>query len=347
MADERIVIQNSKFGSIMSIVITVLIFTMAIYLYFMFKSLKDENLVLRSEVTEFKKLTDTLVRSSTKWATKEDLENSMVNLLNKEDLKALEKDLNTLNARLTAVGAAVGSIKGKLAELQSSDAVGPDNPNVVTCADGKLVDTHGYTKAIQIKELQDINNAPVANVKFDASNAKPWNYYVYGREYKLATIVGTQDNGQMTFYHKLQYSIPEKGDAKYNIELLKSDYIQAPEKSKMFWFNPIIDMNAFIGGNIYKFGFGSDRANSLLSLGVDVGFSFSSYGPNKVDSWFRLFRLGVGYDAERQGAHFSFAPFAFNIGKPLPLLTNLYLAPQIGLDTAGGLTIGVGVGPQF
>ena len=55
----------------------------------------------------------------------------------------------------------------------------------------------------------------------------------------------------------------------------------------------------------------------------------------------------LGYDIERQAGHLSFAPFALNIGKPLPLIENLYITPQIGVDTGGAITTGIGIGPSF
>lgn len=348
MAEERIIVTTSKFNSIMTFAGVILVAGLIVVGYFAWKSLTDENQRLRSEIVEFKKLTDTLVRSSNKWATKEDLKNQLKNLLSKEDLKALENDMDDLGSRLSAVGRTVGTIQKKVAALEASDREGPENPNPVVCDDGKLVDVHGYTKKAQIKELKDSNTAPVAEVKFNAAKEKPWSYEVYKRNHRLVTIVGKKDSGQLTFHHKLEYSIPDKDPNKhYKIDLLSSDYMQVPLKNKMFWFNPILDLNFFAGGNIYGFAQGPGRPGSLVSLGVDVGLSLSSYGETKADSWFRLFRFGAGYNAERQAAHFSFAPFAFNLGKPLPLLTNLYLTPQLGIDTAGGLTINVGIGPQF
>lgn len=345
---EKIVVTTSKFSSIMTIVGVALIFGLLIAGYFAWKSLREENLRLQSEVTQFKKLTDTLVRSSNKWATKDDLKISIKELLTKEDLKELEKDMNKLDSRLTAVGRTIGSIKRKVVVLESSDREGPENSDIEKCEDGRLVDIHGYTKNPQIKELKDANKAPVAEVEFDASKKKPWSYDIYKKNYRLATIVGKKDSGQLTFYHKLEYSIPVKDkDKYYKINLLTSDYMQVPSKSKMFWFNPVLDVNFFIGGNVYGFAEGPGRSNSLLSIGGDLGLTFSSYGETKINSWFRLFRLGLGYNAERRGVQFSLAPFAFNLGKPLPLLTNLYITPQLAVDSAGGLTVNVGIGPQF
>ncbi|MFA5048321.1 MAG: hypothetical protein WC516_04860 [Patescibacteria group bacterium] len=347
MSGESTVIVGSRLNSILTAFVAVLAVGLIIVAYFTWKSLRDENQLLRNEIVESKKLTKTLIRGSTKWATKEDVVLALGGLVTKEDLKTIQNDLNSLGSRLSAVGQTVGSIKARIAKLEASDSEGPENP-VATSSDGKIIDIHGYTKKPQIKELEDSNKAPLANVQFDASKDKPWSYEAYRRDYKIVTVVGKKDDGQLTFHQQLQYYVPDKNKDKiYNVELLSSKYLQVPLKNQMFWFNPILDVNVFVGGNIHPFGNWSGRPDSIFSFGADIGLSFSSYGETKADSWFRLFRLGVGYDAERRVGHFSFAPFAFNIGKPLPLLTNLYLTPQIAIDTAGGLILGLGIGPSF
>jgi len=349
MSDSRIVVQTgSKFTSILVFVGVILIAVLGVVGYFAYKALMDENLKLQNEVVEFKKLTETLVRSSNKWATKDDLENDLKVFMTKDDYKELREDIDKLGANLTALGRTIGTISRKVSKLEKSDQEGPINPDIKTCDDGKLVDIHSYTKRPQIKLLTDINLAPVASTQFDASKKKPWSYSVFQRNHYLTTVVSKKESGQMVFHHKLEYSVPEKDkNKKYKVNIVASDFKQTPLKSKMFWLNPKIDANFFAGGAAYRFADGPGRSDNIVSLGVDVGLSLSSYGPTKIDSWFRLFRFGLGYNIERQAGQFSFAPFALNIGKPLPLLTNLYLTLQVAVDTGGGLTVNLGVGPQF
>ena len=343
-----VIIKSSKFQSAATIGSVILIAAVIVLGYFIWKEISEENQRLRSEVVQFKELTETLVRSSTNWATKEDLEDRLKDLLTKDDLNALEDDLDELDSNLKAVGKTVGSIKRKVSDLEKSDNEGPENPNVEVCDDGRLIDVHEYTKNPQVKEIKDIQEAPVAQVQFDASKKKPWKYEVYDRQYNLVTVVGKKDSGQLTFHHKLEYSVPGiDPDLSYNIDIFSSDFIQVPLKNKMFWFNPIMDLNFFVGGRVYGFADGPGRPKSVFSTGADMGISLSSYGETEADSLFRFFRIGVGYNAERQAAHFSIAPFLYNIGKPLPLLTNLYLAPQVGIDTSGGITVNLGIGPHF
>lgn len=337
----------SKVRTIVAVTAAVVAILLILGVGALLKRLFDENTKLRTEVTEFKQLTEGLVRASTKWATKADLDTKLKDMLTKEDREALQKDLSDLRATLTVVGKTVGSLGRKISNLEKSTREGPQNPNVEKCADGRLIDTYGYTKAPQIKEMTDFNEAPLAEVTFDAAKSKPWKYNVYERRFHLTTAVGKQDSGQLAFYHTLDYDVPDKSDKKYRIKLLSSEYLQVPESRKMYWWNPVLDVGAFVGANVHSFAIGPGRSDGVFSFGAELGVSFSSYGYTKADSLWRLFRVGLGYDAERRTGHLSFAPATFNVGDPLPVLTNLWLYPYVGVDSGGGVLLGGGIGFQL
>lgn len=342
MPDPVVVMTGSSKGkTILAVAAFVVVLAALAGCGYFLKELFDENTRLRSEVVQFKALTETLVRSSTKWATKEDVDKRMKELLSKEDLKAVKDDLKELGSSLTAVGRTVGSIRRKVSELEKSDREGPPNQDVVKCDDGRLIDVHGYTKAPQIKELEDGNKAPVAKAEFNAAKAKPWKYEVYERTYHLTTVVGKKDSGQLTFHHVLEYGVPGKSDKTFPVKLATSEYLQIPRSRQMFWWTPALDVGVFAGGRVFGIG---DDPGDIFSFGADLGFSFSSYGRTKADSLLRLFRLGAGYDAQKGTAHFSFSPVQVNVGDPLPLLTNFWLWPYVGLDTKGALNVGGSVG---
>jgi len=349
MSDDRVVVVQST--SKLKIAAIIIGFIMLLVILgggaWFLKKIYDDNQRLRTEITAFKSLTESLVRSSTRWATKNDLKNNLKNLMTKKDRAALERDIKAVGGQLTAVGKTVGRISRRVATLEKSDREGPINTEVVTCNDGRLIDVHGYTKKAQIKELTDTNKAPVASVTFNAAKKKPWSYEIYGKSYHLVTAVSRKDSGQLIFHHQLKYGVPGKSTKKYPIKLETSEYLQVPVLNKMFWWNPKLDINVFAGAKIYEVTLGPGRPTSLFSFGSDIGITFSSYGPTKIDSIWRFFRLGVGYDAERRAAHFSFAPASFNIGMPLPIFTNFYIAPQVAIDTAGGLTVDLGLGFQL
>ena len=334
--------------TIIGIIVSIFIIGLIIIGYFSYKSIINNNFLLQNEVVKFKKLTEDLIRSNTEWVKRKDIEKELKNLMTKEDLKKVKEDLKKLNSNLNAIGKTIGVVEGKVSQLENSDAEGDETSPVEICKEtGKAIDIHGYTKKVQIKKIKDINSASIASVEFDASKKAPWNYEVFRKEYKLITILGKKESGQLTFHHQLQYSIPSISNKFYPINILSSEYKQVPEKNEWFWLNPVLDANFFIGGMFYKIGNGFGRTDNILSMGVDVGLSLSSYGTNKVDSLFRLFRFGLGYNIERRAGTLSFSPITFNIGKPLPLLTNLYFSPQISIDTAGGLILNAGIGPQF
>ena len=348
MSDDRIVvIPRSKLSSVAIFLGIGLLIGIGVIGYLAYKRLMEENIKLKNEVTQFKTLTETLVRSSTQWATKKTLKEELKSLLKPEDLKALHDDIKKQGARLSVVGKTVGSLSRKVAKLEATDRTGPVNTDVVTCSDGRLIDVHKYTKAPQIKRLKDNNNASVADVEFNAAKAKPWSYELFTRKYKLATVVSKKDSGQLVFHHNLKYNSSADGDKEYPIKLTSSSFKQAQLGSKFFWLNPKLDFNFFIGGRVTDFALGPGNPSDIVSFGADLGVSLSSYGETKIDSWWRMFRFGIGYDAQRQAGHLSFAPTSFNLGKLLPLISNMYLAPQIGIDTAGGVTIGLGIGPQL
>lgn len=349
MTDEKIIVvtpgSKLKIGLVAGAFL--IIFAALAGTFWYLQQLRADNAKLASELVEQKKLTNTLIRASTKWSTKADLEKSLANLLTSDDLDALKKDIKGLGSKLTAVGHTVGSLGRKVAKLEKSDRQGPTSNPVVTCNDGRLVDVHGYTKRPQIKELKDLNDAPLADVTFNAAKDKPWSYEVHERRFHLVTAVSKKDSGQMAFHHTLKYEVPGKSEKTFPITLSSSEFLQVPQSKKFWWWNPKLDVNVFAGGRPWQFATGPGKPGNILSFGADLGFSFSSYGETKVDSLWRFFRFGVGYNSERQAAHLSFAPAAFNLGAPLPLLTNLYLTPQVAVDTAGGLTINMGLGFQL
>lgn len=348
MPDQVVVIQKSKLSTILTLVGFLIVVGFVIIAYLKFRDMEIENEKLKNEVVQFQEITESLVRSSNRWVSKDDLKTAVSSLLTKGDLDGIKKDLRTQNARLSAVGRTVGVLARRVGRLEASDRQGKENADVETCDDGRLVDTHGYTKHSQIKLLTDTNLAPLAEVEFDASKSKPWSYSIFERQFHLTTVVGKKESGQNVYYQSLKYKVPNKGDKEYNIKLTSSEFKQAALTNRMFWFNPKLDTNFLIGGRVWSFGNGwGGRTSSILSMGLDLGVSLSSYGMTEVDSEFRLFRFGLGYNAERQALHLSFAPITLNVAKYLPLLTNLYLGPQVGIDSAGGLTVNLGVGFQL
>jgi hypothetical protein len=300
---------------------------------------------LIGKMISFKQITETLVRSQTEIVSKKDLDKALKKYLTNKDITILKEDLRKMNATLGSVGITIGKLERKVKYNQRSDKQGkPKEPVVICKEDGRPIDVHGYTKTSQIKKIRDKNNADLADITFDASSKTPWSYEVFLRKFYLSTIVGKKKDGSDIYYHSLKYKVPNKHKEKlFNIPITSSSYKQRINDRQMFWWNPTIDLSVSFGGIIYSTVFPED----LLSVGVDLGFSTSSYGRTKADSLWKFFRFGIGYDAVQKSAFLSIAPISYNLGDPLPLLTNLYLTPKIHIDYKGNIALGLGIGVQF
>ena len=293
---------------------------------------------------EFERISENIIRSSTEW--EKDVKKELFLIL-KKDYNLIQEDFKKLKLELLAIGETKAFLGGNFKKDEKSDdsELNNNNSNIEICKDSnKLIDIHGYTKKIQSKKIKDINNALLANVRFNALKSKPWEYKVFERKYNLITILSKNNNDQLVFHHSLKYFIPEEKNNKfYNINIDSSIYKQEEKLNNFFWFNPKIDINFLIGINLFNFVNIDDK----LPIIFDIGFSFSSYGINKLDSIFKMFRFGIGYDINNNFMCASFAPILFNFGKFLPLINNLYISPQVSLNEKNNFLLSIGIGPEF
>lgn len=143
-------------------------------------------------------------------------------------------------------------------------------------------------------------------------------------------------NGVANHYGEL-YEIDPQGKDLGKLTLTSFEVIEATSlPKKMSWWNPKLDLTA--GGIV------SINKNPTGSFAADLGISLSSYGVTKDDINWRFFRFGIGYSSE--SAHLSFSPAMYNVGKNLPLVSNVWITPyggyNFGLKAAiAGLGIGV------
>ena len=89
-------------------------------------------------------------------------------------------------------------------------------------------------------------------------------------------------------------------------------------------------------------GYGS--SNGAIGA-AGLSFSFSGYGKSRSDLDWRFFDFGVSTNGDDTYAKFT--PFAYNIGKPLPVVDNLFLGPFVGLGTGGDKIVGLGLSIPF
>ena len=103
--------------------------------------------------------------------------------------------------------------------------------------------------------------------------------------------------------------------------------------SKMSWWNPKLDIDV---GDVYV----NRRNRQSVVAGVNI--SSSSYGNSEESPDWRVARAGAVY-AGLGSYGLSLALISYNLGKPLPLVDNVWITPEyvrLGKDNAVGITIG-------
>lgn len=305
-----------------------------------------------NELIQQKELGDGTVRSSSTFASKKDIETLISDL--DINLKELKKDISENNSTINGLQNLVIQSKGYIVkDVQSSVKTPGKNTDgtpvtvpVVTCDSGQSIecpDEYGYlTNRQQITILEKFDNTfiPLADVGFSSWKEKPWDYRVYSRNYNVTTVVALDENGRNTFYNKVTIDSDNK---KYTIHINNSEFIQIEPKSK-FRFNPRlyfgIDAGLVVGT---KYGLFPESLGEIIP-GLQV--SIFTYGKTKLDTEWSFLHIGLGYGVLNKTIAATISPVNYNIGKPIPLIENLFLGPTISIDTNGhiGILLGLKVG---
>jgi hypothetical protein len=132
------------------------------------------------------------------------------------------------------------------------------------------------------------------------------------------------------------YEIDDKGRDIGRIKLTSLKAMKTdPYKSQFFWFNPKLDL---------ELGYGLSTHLDSVGIGT-VGVSVAAYGVTKNDLSWRFLRIGFGGSSD--GLILTGSPVQFNLGRILPLISNLWFVPSAGYDfnlAAPIFTFGLSVG---
>jgi hypothetical protein len=121
------------------------------------------------------------------------------------------------------------------------------------------------------------------------------------------------------------YELDEKGKDIGKLKLEKFEVIRSEDlPRKMMWWNPKLDLA--VGGGV------THKLDGIWL--ADVAFSLSAYGRTSDDLLWRFFRVGAGLT--NNGFSLTFSPVQFNLGKHLPLISNIWLTPYGGYDFGSG-----------
>ena len=299
--------------------------------------------VIQTQMVDQQKLVDGIVRSSSQWATKDDLSKFAAD--NEINAKAIQDNLDKLNAKLVAINVVHADSDGQNQTNVPSSSTGDHNPKPVppvVCVNGicPSQDPFGY-QAIQqnlaLNEDFGTLKVPFGTVGFSAWQVNPWNVQVLPREYNIDTVVGKDVNERDYFYNKFTVKV---GDKDYEIPIKTATTKQVYPAATFSWWNPRLLM-------------GLDGMLNLSQMNGDIMPSISvgimSWGQYKTTPDWSIVEVGLGYEAINKTAAVVITPVAYNIGKKLfsPIMSNTYIGPEVSIGFNGNVGVGAGLRVGF
>jgi hypothetical protein len=314
----------------LGIIVTLGLLSFIIYQQNQISSKQD---AIEKQVVLQKELNDKIVRAQAEYATKKDLENFVKD--SGTNLKEIEKDLDKLSADIVSANKVVINSDGFKGDHIASTTTTNTNPNPIlpTCKDGTIcpnVDTFGYlTKQQNLKLTEPFgkDQVPIGEVGFSAWQDKPWSLNISPRQYQLVTVVGEDENQRQYYYNKFSVKVDGKD---YDVKISTSQTKQEYPTAKFSFWNPRLFLGVDGGINLYAV---EGEFAPSLSIGI------MSYGRYKTQPDFSILQFGFGYGVISDDLEFVFTPFAYNVGKHLPLTNNLYLGPSIMVAPNGDIAV--------
>ncbi len=304
--------------------------------FIIFKQVENSNrqLAIETQITQQKQLIDGIVRSQSQWATKADMDKFITD--QGVNLKAIQDDLDKLNANVTAANHVVIVSNGQTGNNLPSTGTGATNPNPTqtTCPDGTSCDPNGYQKKEQDLALNEdfgTSKVPIGTVGFSAWQKAPWNVDIKPREYDLTNVIGTDENQKVYVYNKFNVKVDGKT---YDVPIKTANTVQEYPTAKFSFWNPRL----FLG---VEGGIGVNPVRGEFSPSLSVGIM--SYGQYKTNPDFSVLEVGVAYGTVSQRPQIVVTPVAYNVGKHIPLMSNMYIGPTVSAGTDGNVTFGVGL----
>lgn len=307
---------------------------------------KFQNDRLNQQLVEMKHLQDGIVRSQSKYVTKDDFDDFSKKM--DLDLDAIQDDLDQFDADIKGLSKVVVTSLGYRATgLPSAGTTPrPNDPNnpLPTCPDGTVCeDTYGYltnAQHLNLNEPFDNNvNVPFGDVTFEAWKENPWSINILPRKYKLSTVLGQDEEGRHYVYNRFQ--IETNGET-HNIPIEQSEFVEQFPESK-FRFDPHINLGVSLGPSFHTGNLSSDQPRVMAEFIPALDVSFFSYGQTKLSPDWRFLGIGAGYASRSVDMAIVINPIDYNVGEHVPLVHNMYVGPTLGVNMEGQVFLGGGL----
>jgi len=303
------------------------------------KQEKYEELLLKKD-REYKEYAENLVRSHTEVVNS--LKEEIEKLKNSGSLATQEMlaEIKKKDEEIINMGTTIASLKENVRELRvKSDHM---------YKEGTGDYNEQYFKKIMYKVKDEDGNeieVPIAWVIYYPNREldKQWKTGVYSLDYKAEIVQSEQKDGQLNTYVKVTFE-NTKDKASRGIEvpvkIKSSEFKQLKQGDPEFhWWAPSLNLNLDFGLT----DFDIREEGSPIFGGISL--STSGYGRTENDLTWRFIDFGISTNFET--TYFKFTPFAYNIGKSLPLIDNTFIGPFGGISTDGEAIFGIGISIKF
>lgn len=277
----------------------------------------------------------------------------------------LDIEINQLRAQTTVVSSSSAEWKSELAKLKEENAamvalikqngekitnIGEVNTkyNEQLSADLKKATDHSYAvntgdpneqyfTKIYAKEKNsagDTIQIPVGWATFypNKPSGEQWKTGAYAVEYKTKVVQSEQKDGQTNTYLESWAENNKDKDSvgvKLPLNIQLAEFTQVKIEDKEFqWWAPHINLNI-------DTGFSSTLESKV---GAGLSLSLSGYGKTSNDLTWKFIDFGLSTNGKDYFG--KFAPFGYNVGDKIPLISNTFISPFVGYEFKNGSTIG-------
>ncbi len=305
---------------------------------------------LNQRMIEMKQLQDGIIRAQSKYVSKDDLDDFAKKI--DINLSVIRKDLDKFGADIKGINHVLARSTGrKGSNIPSTgtkprpvDPEDPDKPHPLQCSDveGCYLDTYGYNNNSQSLGLTEPfsngSEVPFGTVTFEAWKKEPWSVDQPPREYHVATVLGQDEEGRHYVHNKFQIGVDGK---RYEVPIEQSELQEVYPEPEFRW-DPHLNLGLDVGASIATSP-DPDESAATAEVVPNLQVTLFSYGETKKNPDWTFLGLGVGFETRRTNLGILVSPSNYNIGKPLPLMDNLYVGPQVGVDMSGNVFVGGGL----
>jgi len=256
---------------------------------------------------------------------------------NSQAMNAMLAEIKKNNEKVNNIGSIVGKLNNEVVELKVAasktyEGTKPGDPNAY-----EFKKIYYTTKDEKGKEMK----VPVAWAMYfpNRPEGERWKDDVYPLEFHAQVIQAEQQDGQLNTYTQLWMENNKDKESKgveYPLPVEQAEFKQLRIKEKkMHWWAPHVNLN--VDGGY------SSALDAVVAGGIS--FSFSGYGKTTNDLTWRFFDFGISTNGD--DTYFKFTPFTYNIGEVLPLISNTFLGPFIGITTDRDYIVGIGLSIPF